>query len=81
MSIQQVQADDPRFIRDIHSKALLNTDYVALQQHRREQVYFQNQQNDINILKNQVQELSKVREEMIEIKVLLKQITYKKESN
>ena len=81
MSIQQVQTDDPRFIRDIHSKALLNTDYVALQQHRREQVYFQNQQNDINILKNQVQELSKVREEMIEIKVLLKQITNKKESN
>ena len=77
MSIQQVQTDDPRFIRDIHSKALLNTDYVALQQHRREQVYFQNQQNDINILKNQVHELSKVREEMIEIKVLLKQITSK----
>ena len=77
MSIQQVQTDDPRFIRDIHSKALLNTDYVALQQHRREQVYFQNQQNDINILKNQVQELSKVREEMIEIKVLLKQVTSK----
>ena len=81
MSIQQVQTEDPRFIRDIHSKALLNTDYVALQQHRREQVYFQNQQNDINILKNQVHELSKVREEMIEIKVLLKQITNKKESN
>ena len=81
MSIQQVQTDDPRFIRDIHSKALLNTDYVALQQHRREQVYFQNQQNDINILKNQVHELSSLREEMIELKVLLKQITYKKESN
>ena len=77
MSIQQVQTDDPRFIRDIHSKALLNTDYVALQQHRREQVYFQNQQNDINILKNQVHELSAIREEMIEIKVLLKQVTSK----
>ena len=77
MSIHQVQTDDPRFIRDIHSKALLNTDYVALQQHRREQVYFQNQQNDINILKNQVHELSAIREEMIEIKVLLKQVTSK----
>jgi hypothetical protein len=79
MSIQQVQTDDPRFIRDIHSKALLNTDYVALQQHRREQVYFQNQQNDINILKNQVHELSSLREEMIELKVLLKQNTSKSE--
>ena len=77
MSIQQVQTDDPRFIRDIHSKALLNTDYVALQQHRREQVYFQNQQNDINILKNQVHELSAIREEMIEIKGLLKEIIKK----
>jgi TusA-related sulfurtransferase len=79
MSIQQVQTDDPRFIRDIHSKALLNTDYVALQQHRREQVYFQNQQNDINILKNQVHELSSLREEMIELKVLLKKNTSKSE--
>jgi len=79
MSIQQVQTDDPRFIRDIHSKALLNTDYVALQQHRREQVYFQNQQNDINILKNQVHELSSLSEEMIELKVLLKQNTSKSE--
>ena len=74
MSIQQVQTDDPRFIRDIHSKALLNTDYVALQQHRREQVYFQNQQNDINILRTQVEELSTIREEMLEIKVLLKKV-------
>ncbi len=81
MSIQQVQTDDPRFIRDIHSKALLNTDYAALQRHRREQVYFQNQQNDINILKNKVEELSSLREEIIEIKVLLKQITINKENN
>ena len=81
MSIQQVQTDDPSFVRDIHSKALLNTDYIALQRHRREQVYFQNQQNDINILKNKVEELSLLREEIIEIKVLLKQITINKENN
>jgi hypothetical protein len=81
MSIQQVQTDDPSFVRDIHSKALLNTDYIALQRHRREQVYFQNQQNDINILKNKVEELSSLREEIIEIKVLLKQITINKENN
>ena len=81
MSIQQVQTEDPRFIRDIHSKALLNTDYVALQQHRREQVYFQNQQNDINILKNKVEELSSLREDILEIKVLLRQATNKQENN
>ena len=77
MSIQQVQTEDPRFIRDIHSKALLNTDYNALQQHRKEKEYFQSQQNDINILKNKVEELSTLREEILEIKVLLRQATSK----
>ena len=77
MSIQHVQTEDPRFIRDVHSKALLNTDYNALQQHRRERVYFQNQQNDINILRTQVKELSSIREEMLEIKVLLKKVISK----
>ena len=72
-----VQTDDPRFIRDTHSKALLNTDYNALQQHRREKLYFQKQQNDINILRSQVEELSTIRVEMLEIKTLLKQIISK----
>ena len=72
-----VQTDDPRFIRDTHSKALLNTDYNALQQHRREKLYFQKQQNDINILREQVVELSTIRVEMLEIKTLLKQIISK----
>ena len=69
-----VQTEDPRFIRDIHSKALLNTDYNALQQHRRERVYFQKQQSDINILRGQVEELTTIRVEMLEIKTLLKEI-------
>ena len=73
----QVQTEDPRFIRDIHSKALLNTDYNALQQYRRERVYFQNQRDDINILRVQVEELSSIREEMLEIKVLLKKVISK----
>ena len=72
-----VQTDDPRFIRDTHSKALLNTDYNALQQHRREKLYFQKQQNDINILRGQVEELNTIRVEMLEIKTLLKQIISK----
>ena len=72
-----VQTEDPRFIRDVHSKALLNTDYNALQQHRREKLYFQKQQNDINILRGQVEELSTIRVEMLEIKTLLKNIINK----
>ena len=77
MGIQHVQTEDPRFIRDVHSKALLNTDYNALQQHRRERVYFQSQQNDINILRTQVDELTVIREEMLEIKILLKEVIRK----
>tara|TARA_B100001250_G_scaffold413768_1_gene449006 strand:+ start:2796 stop:3035 length:240 start_codon:yes stop_codon:yes gene_type:complete len=77
---QQIQTEDPKFMRDVHSKALLNTDYHALQQHRRERVYFQNQQNDINILRTQVAELTSVTEEMLEIKTLLKEFITNKES-
>ena len=73
----QVQTEDPSYVRDIHSKALLNTDYVALQQHRRERTYFHKQQSDINILKDQVGKLTVIREEMLEIKILLKEIISK----
>ena len=72
-----IQTDDPRFLRDTHSKALLNTDYNALQQHRREKLYFQKQQNDINILRSQVEELCTIRVEMLEIKTLLREIINK----
>ena len=77
MGTHHVQTDDPRFMRDTHSKALLNTDYNALQQHRKERVYFQNQRDDINILRDQVEELSTIREEILEIKVLLKKVISK----
>jgi len=73
----QVQTEDPQYVRDIHSKALLNTDYIALQQHRRERTYFHKQQSDINILKGQAEELTVIREEMLEIKILLKKIISK----
>ena len=77
MSTLQIQTEDPSFVRDIHSKALLNTDYIALQQHRREREYFHKQQSDINILKDQVGKLTVIREEMLEIKILLKEIISK----
>jgi hypothetical protein len=76
--MKSVQTEDPRFIRDIHSKALLSTDYNALQSHRREQTYFRKQQSDINILRGQVEELTTIRVDMLEIKTLLKEIIRKK---
>jgi len=77
MDIQQVQTENPQYVRDIYSKALLNTDYNALQQHRQERAYFQKQQSDINILTAKVEELTTIREEMIEIKTLLIEIIKK----
>ena len=73
----QVQTDNPMYVRDIHSNALLNTDYTALQQHRREKAYFLKQESDINILRTQVDKLSGIREEMLEIKTLLREIIKK----
>ena len=73
----QVQTEDSRFVRDVHSRALLNTDYNALQQHRREKAYFQKQESDINILRSQVNELTGIREEMLEIRGLLYEIIKK----
>jgi hypothetical protein len=32
---ERIQTEDPSFVRDMHSKALLNTDRNALERHRR----------------------------------------------
>ena len=71
---RHLQTDDPRFVRDVESKALLSTDYNPLQQHRQQRRFFESQQRDINIMKTQIENLTKVSEEMIEIKTLLKQV-------
>ena len=71
---RHLQTDDPRYVRDAESKALLSTDYNALQQHRQQRKYFESQQRDINIMKDQIENLTKVTEEMLEIKTLLKQV-------
>ena len=77
MKTQLIQTEDPRFVRDTHSKALLSIDYDALQRHRKEKLYFQKQQEDINILRGQVEELTNVRHEILEIRGLLKELINK----
>ena len=34
--MNKIQTEDPKFVRDLHSKALLNTDKDALNKHRLE---------------------------------------------
>jgi hypothetical protein len=69
-----IQTEDTRFVRDTHSKALLNTDYNALQRHRKERAYYQNQQNEINIMKQKIEDLGGLSNEISEIKQMLKDI-------
>ena len=72
-----IKTEDPRYVRDLHSKALLSVDFTALQSHRRESEFFRKQMEDINILKTQVDSLNQVRDEIIEIKSLLRDLTKK----
>ena len=72
-----IKTEDPRYVRDLHSKALLSVDFTALQNHRRENDFFKKQMENINILKTQVDSLNQVRDEIIEIKSLLRDLTKK----
>ena len=77
--MEVVQTEDRRFVRDLHSKALLNTDRVALENHRRTRQLEQKQANEWQEMKNKVEELNNVRSEMLEIKCLLQELLTKKE--
>ena len=52
----------------------MNTDYNALQRHRKERAYYQNQQNEINIMKQKIEDLGGLSNEISEIKQMLKDI-------
>ena len=77
--MQVVQTEDNRFVRDLHSKALLNTDRVAFENHRRRRAIESQQQSEWEEMKNKVEELNNVRIEMLEIKSLLQELLNKKE--
>ena len=74
-----IQTEDKRFVRDLYSKALLNTDRVALENHRLRQKEIVKQANEWQQMKIKVEELNNVRSEILEIKNLLKEILTKKE--
>jgi len=74
-----IQTDDTRYIRDMHSKALLPTDRTALENHRLQRKRESIQAYELELLKSKVDELNTVREEMLEIKTLLQELLNKKE--
>ena len=77
--METVQTENKSFVRDLHSKALLNTDRVALENHRQKMRLQEQQKSEWQIMKNKVDELNTVREEMLEIKSLLQELLHKKE--
>ena len=77
--MEVIQTEDPRYVRDLHSKALLNTDRVSLENFRQRKKLFIRQEDEWNLIKNKVEELNSLKDEMMEIKDLLRQLLSKKE--
>ena len=77
--MEVIQTEDPRFVRDLHSKALLNTDRVSLENFRQRKITFARQEDEWSSIKNKVEELNILKDEMMEIKDLLRQLLSKKE--
>ena len=68
------KTDQIGIVRDLSNNALLANDISSLQSHRaefRKQQEMNNKLNDINIMKEQIQELLKFRDEFQEFKLLL----------
>jgi len=68
------KTDQIGIVRDLSNNALLANDISSLQSHRaefRKRQEMNNKLNDINIMKEQIQELLKFRDEFQEIKEML----------
>ena len=74
-----VQTEDRSFVRDLHSKALINTDRVALENHRKKRQIEIQQARKWQQMENKVEELNNMRNEILEIKGLLQEVLNKKE--
>ena len=77
--METVQTENSSYVRDLHSKALINTDRVALENHRQWTRQQEQQRSEWQIMKTKVDELNSVRVEMLEIKALLQELLHKKE--
>ena len=74
-----IQTEDNSFVRDLHSKALINTDRVALENHRKKRQIEIQQARKWQQMENKVEELNNMRNEILEIKGLLQEVLNKKE--
>ena len=74
-----IQTEDRSFVRDLHSKALINTDRVALENHRKKRQIEIQQAQQWQQMETKVEELNNMRNEILEIKGLLQEVLNKKE--
>ena len=74
-----IQTEDNSFVRDLHSKALINTDRIALENHRKKRQFETQQAQRLQEMEIKVEELVTVKDEMLEIKSLLQKLVNTKE--
>jgi len=77
--MEVVQTEDTSFVRDLHSKALINTDRVALENHRKKRQMEIQQARKWQQMETKVEELNNMRNEILEIRGLLQEVLNKKE--
>jgi len=77
--MEVIQTEDTSFVRDLHSKALINTDRVALENHRKKRQIEIQQAQQWQQMETKVEELNNMRNEILEIKDLLQEVLNKKE--
>jgi len=77
--MEVIQTEDISFVRDLHSKALINTDRVALENHRKKRQIEIQQAQKWQQMEIKVEELNDMRNEILEIKGLLQEVLNKKE--
>ena len=78
MSENLVQVEDSSYVRDIHSKAILNTDIVGLQNYYVQRDLYKKEQAEKLQASNR---LTQLEEDMSEIKTMLRQLVSKEMSN
>ena len=77
--MEVIQTEDTSFVRDLHSKALINTDRVALENHRKRKQMEIQQARKWQQMETKVEELNNMRNEILEIKGLLQELINNKE--
>ena len=74
-----VQTENKSFVRDLHSKALINTDRIALENHRKKRQIEIQQTKKWQQMETKVEELNNMKNEILEIKSLLQKLVNTKE--